>query len=768
MRVNLKFFLLAALLLGACGFDPAVMRQRYVKSGNKYFERGRFKEAALLYRHALDEDMRYGEAWYRMGLVNLKLGQDDAARGNFSRAVDLDPDNMDAMVHLAEMDIAIYSLDPERFKLVKSEVQELIGKMLLKNPGSYDALRLSGYLASMRGNFRLAAAKFREASQARPNDDAVALALVQVLLANGEPAEALRLAAALIARSPGYGPVYDLLYGVYMQSGQPAKAEDILRQKIRNNPAAGPYWIQLAEYFRVVNRIPDMVGILNHLTADPRTFPNCHLLVGDYFVRIRDFDRAIREYYQGTKDDSAESAVYLRKMAQLLVGLGRNRDAANVVQALLKLEPSDPEALAMHIALELPGAGKDKARSVIAEIQPILERQPDNFELHYYLGRAYQIAGDASSLEEARTQFEETLRLRPDYVAADLALMHIQLNAGENSKVVLTAQQVLAGDSANLEAHLAAATAYARMGDLDHAQQELETALRSNPSDREARLQMAELKLRRRDYRDAGAQFKALNDLGDPRGALGLARVLYAVGNYQTAIQVATGVLAKIPGRDDFRLLLAQSDFEAGRFADSVAQYAVLAAKNPKTADFYVQIGRAKWALNDVNGALAAFNEAHRLNPGDPAPFLELAALQAEAGDNPSARKSYGEALKLQPDNPTALFRLAYLDAEDGVDLEQAFAFAQDARVKLPNDPDVLDTIGLIYVKRNLTDEGMRLLKDLVARVPGRATFHLHFAMALLQDGNSVQAKKELDAALQNKPTVRERSEIVQLMARIG
>ena len=80
----------------------------------------------------------------------------------------------------------------------------------------------------------------------------------------------------------------------------------------------------------------------------------------------------------------------------------------------------------------------------------------------------------------------------------------------------------------------------------------------------------------------------------------------------------------------------------------------------------------------------------------------------------------------------------------------------------------MLDTIGLIYLKRNLTDEGMRLLQDLVARVPGRAAFHLHFAMALFQDGNSVQAKKELDAALQNKPTLHERSEIARLLARIG
>ncbi len=592
MSAKITPLLLSILLLGACGFDPAVMRQRYVKSGNKYYDRGRYKEAALLYQHALDEDMRYGEAWYRMGLVNLKLENDDAARGDFSRAVDLDPNNMDAMVHLAEMDIDVYAIDPERFKLVKSEVQELIGKMLAKDPGSYDALRLSGYLASMRGNYRLAAAKFREASQARPNDDAVAQALVQVLLANGEPDEALRLAGERIAKSPHYAPLYDLLYGVYMKSGQFAKAEDILRRKIQNNPAVGAFWIQLAEHFRVVNRIPEMAGILNHLTADPRTFPNAHLLVGDYFVRIRDFDRAVREYYQGTKDDPAETVVYLHKMAALLVALGRDKDAANVVQALLKIQPGDPDALAMHIALELPGAGRDKARAVIAEIQPILERQPDNFQLHYYLGRAYQIAGDATSVEEARTQFEETLRLKPDYVPANLALMHIQLNAGENSKAVLTAQQVLAGDNGNVEARLAGATAYSRMGDLDHAQSELETALLANPSDREVRYQMAELKLRRRDYRDASAQFQALNDLGDLRGALGLARVLFAVGNFQGAIQVASGVLAKIPGRDDFRLLLAKSEFESGRFSDAAAQYALLAVKNPTNVDNFIQIGR--------------------------------------------------------------------------------------------------------------------------------------------------------------------------------
>jgi Flp pilus assembly protein TadD len=147
---------------------------------------------------------------------------------------------------------------------------------------------------------------------------------------------------------------------------------------------------------------------------------------------------------------------------------------------------------------------------------------------------------------------------------------------------------------------------------------------------------------------------------------------------------------------------------------------------------------------------------------------LELALLYNRAGRDEEARKTYEEVIKLQPDNVEALNNLAYLKADDGVDLDQALAYAQRAQQKRPNDPNVIDTLALIYIRKNLTDDSVRMLRDLVSKTPGNATFHLHLALALYQKGDRPEAKKELQTALRNKPTDREQGKIKELLAKVG
>ena len=56
-----------------------------------------------MYRRALQKDLRYGEAYYRLGLTDLKLqSYSDAAR-MLLRAVELQPNNTDATTKLADL-----------------------------------------------------------------------------------------------------------------------------------------------------------------------------------------------------------------------------------------------------------------------------------------------------------------------------------------------------------------------------------------------------------------------------------------------------------------------------------------------------------------------------------------------------------------------------------------------------------------------------------------------------------------------------------------
>src|SRR5665213_3114299 len=80
---------LAALTLISCSRDPNYLKAKYVESGNKYFDGGRFREASIMYRKSIATDKKYGPAYYHLALVDLKQNQVAASVPALRRAVEL-------------------------------------------------------------------------------------------------------------------------------------------------------------------------------------------------------------------------------------------------------------------------------------------------------------------------------------------------------------------------------------------------------------------------------------------------------------------------------------------------------------------------------------------------------------------------------------------------------------------------------------------------------------------------------------------------------
>src|SRR5579871_5409995 len=114
------------LILWSCSRDPKVARQKYVDNGNKYYDRGKYKEASIMYRRALQKDLRYGEAWYRLGLTNKALGIYGEAQRDFNRATELEPNNLDAAAQLADLLVVFYSQDPRSFRGQGKEARDVL------------------------------------------------------------------------------------------------------------------------------------------------------------------------------------------------------------------------------------------------------------------------------------------------------------------------------------------------------------------------------------------------------------------------------------------------------------------------------------------------------------------------------------------------------------------------------------------------------------------------------------------------------------------
>ena len=755
------------LLLAACDSDPRVASRKYLENGNRYFSKGKYKEASLLYRRALKKDARFAEAWYQLGLTNNQLGNYADARKDFARAMDLDPANTDAMVRLGDLDLLFYAADQKGNKELLADLKDLARRLLKKDKQSYDGLRFSGELALISKDLKTAIQRFEEANQARPHQRELVLALAQALQSDGREERAVELAAETIEHDKAAGAIYDLLYTTYLRTHRLELAEEILQKKVANNPREGVYVMQLAFHYYMTGRRPEMQATLQRLTAAPNVFPDARLQVGDCYARIREFDRALSEFELGEKANPKSRRVYQKKRVEVLASQGRSEAAAGLLKEILRDDPKDTEAIALKATLGIARGDPQELKQAISELEPLARKMAANPLVHYNLGRAYMASGLAG-LEPARAQFTEALRIDPRHMAALLGLAEVELARGETAQAVAQAEQVLSRDPANLSALRLRAQGWMKMAEYAKARADLSSVLAMNPKSNDARFELGQLDLQEGRFEEAEGEFQALTEAGDARGITGAVDCRVRQQQWGQAIQIIQQQLGKEPGSEGYRLTLANLLLRAGNYDEATAQFQILLNRNRNSEQLYLGLGEAQAQLGDVRDALAAFESARRLAPSDAAPDLALGILYDHLKRFGEARQAYEAALAKQPDSPRALNNLAYLEAEQDVDLDQALAYAQHARAKLPDDVNVLDTLGLIYIKKNLTEDGLRMLREAVKRQPGNAAFRLHLALAWYQKGDRLMAHRELEAARRNKPSDRELTKIQELLAKVG
>ena len=95
-----------------------------------------------------------------------------------------------------------------------------------------------------------------------------------------------------------------------------------------------------------------------------------------------------------------------------------------------------------------------------------------------------------------------------------------------------------------------------------------------------------------------------------------------------------------------------------------------------------------------------------------------------------------------------ALNNLAFMKAEEGTDIDGALTMAQKAKQAQPQIDTISDTLGWIYIKKNLSEDAIRIFSELCRKEPNNPMFRYHLAQALSQKGDKLRARKELEEML--------------------
>ena len=765
--------LVAVVALVGCNRNPEVAKKKYFEAGNKYLEQGKLKEASLMYRNALKKDARYGDAYWKLGETELRRGEVSEAARALRRAIELLPNNPEPASRLAEIYLGAYNQQRQKDKRLLDETADIANTLLKRDPKSFYGLRLKGFLATVNGDLKSGIEFLRQADAAKPDQPDLRLGLAQVLTVTGQWDEGETIAKKLIADHKDYPGTYDFLFAQYVGRKDQAAADQILALRVQNFPKVAAYQMQQAGYFYSTQRQPQAEQILQKMLENPTAFPDGRLAVADFYFRTREYEKSLKFYREGADaaKDADKKTQYRIRQVLALSAANKTEEALALVDQIVKEQPKNSDALQLRASLVLQGGrakGNEKRYlDAIHDLQAVISRSPNNPFTRVTLARAYQSRGD---IDAARVQYQEAVKLRPDFLAAQTGLGQVLLAKGEDARALQTAEEILKLDPNNLSGRVLRTAALMKTGNLKQARTDLEAALKTTPNQPDLSYQLAILDFAEKRFKESEEGFKKLRTAypGDPRLLMALTEINLATGRTEAAFQMLQDELKKNPDREDVRLALARAALRTNNLDMAADQFRQLIAKNPNNFELYMRLGDTLRMKGDPQASLEAVKKGQQLAPNHPLANLQLAMTLESMGDRPAAKPYYETVLKSEPDNPIALNNLAYMMAEDGRDLDQALTYAQRAKQKASNSDEISDTLGWIYIKKNLSDNAIDIFKGLVVKQPKNSTFHYHLAMALYQKGDKAKAKQSLQTALSLKPGKDEETKIRDLLAKVG
>ncbi len=282
------------------------------------------------------------------------------------------------------------------------------------------------------------------------------------------------------------------------------------------------------------------------------------------------------------------------------------------------------------------------------------------------------------------------------------------------------------------------------VGLYDSALEELNEALRIDPSSQTARLHKGYVLERKGLHTEAAEQFRRLMDehadwaeayvglgislygLGevegavnqfslaleiDPRNICAMLNKAVAYNNqglFYLAEKVVRQLLAMDPDSAEGRLCLGAVLLERGALGEAEAEFRQVTEIQERNADGHYYLGEVRWRSGRREPALTAFRRATDLNPRDPDGHYKVGVLLLEQGDALGAARSLTRALELDEGDLEARFHLGMSLSMVGR-LEEAHDHLEMVRQVTPDLPEVNLCLAFVLYKMGKQQQALAL-----------------------------------------------------------
>lgn len=765
--------------------------------------KGELGEAKVAAEQALAIDPKLGNALTVLGIIHSMRGEYDDARHAIMAAIDADGDSPDAWSTLGELEMALGNaaeaetafgkairhrqyptLDRARRALARIQLDRFDDAeadiRVLVNQGWKDhpyVNHVRGLVHFNQKRYAEAAAAFESAYAVQPEflPNRVYLGLARLLL--GETEQARVHAQWAHANAPHSRTAGQLLGVLNITLSDYAAAREALQATLRTMPnsvvtlsmlttvslLAGDAAQGIEYASRVAALEPDSPQaqealMLARLMAGQQVAPPTDTAAaansGDY---QREFLLALEAFRDNRIDEALERAMRLHEqyperidpinlMAACYLGSGRWDLARIELERVLQLQSNEPSATRNLAKVELQAGNLDRARDLLRSLVAML---PGDEEAALLLAEAEIFAGNRST---AVTVLEQVVANNAAALTARARLAAVLLDAGQPARA-LELTRGLTNAQLQAQPALLEMRGKAEMltGDAGAAQGTFEQWTRIAPDSAPARfhygnsLAMAGNALRARTELEQAVRL-------DPKflpARVGLVKMHVQEGEMARARQALTQLRDEFGERNEVVGIEGWFALGTGDFATAEQRFRTLMQQGADL-ELVTLLSRALWAQSKHDEVLELMQGWLRDRPDDTLMHLQIAEAYMALGRNADARTSYENVLALNPEHVPALNNLAWLHRSDNPG--QALQYAQRAHQLAPEDPHVLDTLGMLLFQQGELTRAHRFVSEAAERAPADAQIQLHLGRILLAQQRGDEARQILDVLVTRVP----------------
>jgi len=432
-----------AVLLGGCESSESRAREAYndYQTASAAGDLRAMRKALSALLRETDDNPVY---WQELARIQLQLKNYNGAYYAFTRASELDSDNIETLGALTQLDLIRGDLEA---------AEEHAKDLQLVAPDHPAAKMAYGYIYLKRQDYDNADKQADALLQVAPYDPGTKLLKARILLARGEPDQAIKLLEVQVNAQPTDASSWKALLMLQERQNNWAAVADVADRLHQLDPDDEDLAVTVvdaslrsSEFVRALrvsepllapNAPPRQVDTVLKLWADhwkspdaiaearklARSAPIQHRLAyATYFNEVGSPDDAAAlvgdiPQFPLTRSNLSTNSV----IATLLALRGEHAAADRIFDGILAREPDHVYALRGRINLEIT-TGKPKA--AITDAQRLVSVMPDSARDRLLLARAYEAAGDARQVD--RTLWDAFHEIPANFETYEALRVHVQ------------------------------------------------------------------------------------------------------------------------------------------------------------------------------------------------------------------------------------------------------------------------------------------------------------------------------------------------------